>query len=114
MLEEMDDRVRNRKSFAFETTLSGRGYLYHIRKWQEIGYYVKLVFLSLPSADVAITRVASRVEQGGHNIPEHVIRRRFSQGLYNFQNLYQPVVDAWILYDNSASTPLMLAWREKT
>lgn len=113
MLEEIEDRVRHRQSFAFETTLSGRAYLHKIREWQKIGYHVKLIFLSLPAADVAIARVAARVAQGGHNIPEEVIRRRFDHGFLNFQNLYQTVVDAWILYDNSANVPLLISWGEK-
>jgi predicted ABC-type ATPase len=113
MLEEIEDRVHHRKSFAFETTLSGRAYLHKIRDWQKIGYHVKLIFLSLPDAEVAIARVAARVAQGGHNIPENVIRRRFDHGLQNFQNLYQSVVEAWILYDNSANVPVMLNWGEK-
>lgn len=113
MLDEIDDRVRNRKSFAFETTLSGRSYLHKIRQWQELGYHVKLLFLSLPNADVAIARVAARVSQGGHNIPENIIRRRFDTGLKNFDTMYKQQVDAWMLYDNSESKPRILAWGEK-
>jgi predicted ABC-type ATPase len=113
MLDEIDDRVRNRKSFAFETTLSGRSYLHKIRQWQELGYHVKLLFLSLPIADVAIARVAARVSQGGHNIPENIIRRRFDSGLKNFDTMYKQQVDAWMLYDNSESKPRILAWGEK-
>jgi predicted ABC-type ATPase len=113
MLDEIDDRVRNRKSFAFETTLSGRSYLHKIRQWQELGYHVKLLFLSLPNAAVAIARVAARVSQGGHNIPENIIRRRFDFGLKNFDTMYKQQVDAWMLYDNSESKPRILAWGEK-
>jgi predicted ABC-type ATPase len=113
MLDEIDDRVHNRKSFAFETTLSGRSYLHKIRQWQELGYHVKLLFLSLPNADVAIARVAARVSQGGHNIPENIIRRRFDAGLKNFDTMYKQQVDAWMLYDNSESKPRILAWGEK-
>ena len=113
MLEEIENRVRSRKSFAFETTLSGRTYLHKIGEWQNNGYHVKLIFLSLPDANMAVARVAARVAQGGHNIPEDVIRRRFSHGLHNFNNLYQPIVDAWILYDNSANIPAILEWGDK-
>ncbi len=113
MLEEIENMVRSRKSFAFETTLSGRTYLHKIREWQKIGYHVKLIFLSLPDANMAVARVAARVAQGGHNIPENVIHRRVSHGLYNFNKLYQPIVDAWILYDNSANIPVILEWGDK-
>jgi predicted ABC-type ATPase len=64
-----------------------------------------LVFLSLPSVDMAVARVAARVAQGGHNVPETDIRRRFDSGLKNFQDTYKKVVDAWILYDNSGNIP---------
>jgi len=69
------------------------------------GYYVKLIFLSLPSADVAVARVAARVAQGGHSVSEEVVRRRFDAGLWNFEHLYRELVDMWALYDNSESTP---------
>ena len=113
MLEEIGARVVLRKSFAFETTLSGRGYAHKIRAWQSLGYHVKLIFLSLPNADMALARVAARVIQGGHNVPEEVIRRRFRSGLDNLDTMYKPLVDAWMLYDNSGSKLKMLAWGEK-
>jgi len=113
MLEEIYDRVRHRKSFAFETTLSGLTYKHKIEEWQKIGYHVKLIFLSLPDANMAVARVAARVAQGGHNIPEHVVRRRYAMGLQNFNKLYRSIVDAWILYDNSANIPSIIEWGEK-
>ena len=113
MLEEIDEMVRQRKSFAFETTLSGRAYLHKIQQWQKFGYHVKLLFLSLPTSDVAVARVAARVSQGGHNIPEDVICRRFRAGLQNFDTLYKQQVDAWMLYDNSESKPKIVAWGEQ-
>jgi predicted ABC-type ATPase len=88
MLEEIDESVIAGESFAFETTLSGLGYLKKIKTWKAIGYQVKLWFLSLPNEDVAVSRVALRVAQGGHDIPESVIRRRYKSGLDNFRNRY--------------------------
>jgi predicted ABC-type ATPase len=79
----------------FETTLSGKNYLRKIAHWQQRGYQVKLWFLSLSSEDVAISRVAERVVQGGHNIPEQVIRRRFKSGLKNFHERYSQAVGSW-------------------
>jgi predicted ABC-type ATPase len=113
MLQEMKSRVKQRKSFAFETTLSGRSYAQKIPQWQALGYYVKLIFLNLPNAEMAIARVAARVAQGGHNVPEEVIRRRFSAGLHNFENIYKNIVNAWILYNNSGSIPVLLDWGEE-
>jgi predicted ABC-type ATPase len=113
MLQELDKHFNASTSFAFETTLSGRAYLRLIDQWQAAGYRVKLLFLKLESAEEAIARVAQRVRQGGHNIPEEVIRRRFISGLKNFETLYAPKVDAWALYDNSGEQPALLDWSEK-
>lgn len=93
MLQEMARHFSARENFASETTLSGRGYLHLIEQWQKAGYRVKLIFLQLASPEEAIARVAQRVEQGGHHIPEDVIRRRFAAGLTNFQHLYAPKVE---------------------
>lgn len=68
-----------------------------------MGYKVCLLFLWLPSVELAIERVANRVRQGGHDIPEPTIRQRFQRGLANFHHLYCPIVDEWILLDNSHS-----------
>lgn len=114
MLEELENQVRQRKNFAFETTLSGRTYQKKIGDWQNLGYHVKLIFLSLPHADLAVARVAARVAQGGHNIPEATIRRRFALGLDNLETIYQRLVDAWVLYDNAGSIPKLLQWGEKS
>lgn len=112
MLEEIDLCVRRRESFAFETTLSGLTYLRRIAAWRAQGYRVSLMFLSLPNAETAIARVASRVRQGGHNVPEPVIRRRFAAGLENFHRYYKDAVDDWILYDNSGGEPVALEMGE--
>ena len=110
MIAELRRHARDRISFSFETTLSGRGYLRSIENWQRLGYVVKLLFLKLNSVNEAIARVAARVEQGGHNIPEHVIRRRYDKGLNNFFDYYVHVVDAWALYDGSGRRPKLLDW----
>lgn len=109
MLEEIDRRIRTRTSFAFETTLSGVTYANRISRWQELGYWVELVFLKLDSVELALARVAARVSQGGHAIPEETVRRRFVSGWTNFETLYRPRVDEWVLYDNSDVTPVELA-----
>jgi predicted ABC-type ATPase len=110
MLAEIKHCAQRGESFAFETTLSGLGYLKHIELWRSQGYQVSLYFLSLPNAETAIERVASRVRQGGHNIPQPVIRRRFAAGLENFRQYYQSAVDQWILYDNTGAEPMFVEW----
>jgi len=112
MLAEIDDCVRTGQSFAFETTLAGLAYLGRIQKWRVAGYHVSLFFLRLPDAETAVARVAERVLQGGHNIPEDVIRRRFAAGLRNFENAYKTAVDAWADFDNVGEEPMLIQWGE--
>ncbi len=114
MLGELARHFAARENFAFETTFSGRGYLHHIRQWKAAGYAVKLIFLQLNSADEATARVAQRVRQGGHHIPEPVVRRRFVAGQENFYRLYAPLVDSWALYNNAGAQPVLLDWSEDT
>ncbi|MEQ1638670.1 MAG: hypothetical protein ABL903_18570 [Methylococcales bacterium] len=113
MLEEIAACVLHDQSFAFETTLSGLSYLRHIRQWRNQGYRISLYFLALPNVDIAIARVAERVRQGGHNIPEAVIRRRYVAGLNYFNQHYKAEVDAWAKYDNSGRAPVLLEWSER-
>lgn len=113
MLQEIAACVERRESFAFETTLSGQAYLRHIAEWRSLGYHVSLFFLGLPTADMAVARVAERVRQGGHHIPEAVIRRRFVAGRENFEEAYRDAVDAWAVYDNSGDDPVLIEWGEK-
>ena len=113
MLQEIAHCAAHGESFAFETTLSGLAYLRHIEEWKNLGYHVSLFFLTLPSADMAIARVAERVKQGGHTIPEEVIRRRFAAGKANFAAHYRDAVDAWACYDNSGDEPIMTGWGEQ-
>ena len=113
MLEEIQHCAKRGESFAFETTLSGLGYLRHIKDWQDQGYHVTLYFLSLPSVETAIARVAERVCQGGHDVPEAIIRRRFVTGWENFTEHYRATVSDWALYDSSSNLPMLLEWGEK-
>lgn len=108
MLDTITGYVRAGESFAFETTLAGRGYARLIPEWKSRGFRIKLIFLKLATVDLAIERVASRVAQGGHAIPEPVIRRRFTNGWENFIILYRPLLDFWQVYDNSGTCPILL------
>lgn len=114
MLSEIRRHARAARSFAFETTLSGRGYIGRIRNWRAAGYHVTLVFLSLSTPEEAVHRVGQRIRQGGHEVPEDVIRRRFAAGLSNFRNVYRHEVDEWLWYDNSGSAPVLVDGGRKT
>jgi len=101
MLSRIQELLDNEDSFAFETTLSTKSYTGLIKKAKEKDYEIILLFLTLDSQELAIKRVETRVKEGGHNIPIEVIKRRFENGLDNLFNLYIPIVDKWIIIDNS-------------
>ena len=108
MLREIDRCAAEGRSFAFETTLSGRGYIRRIEHWRRDGFVVELIFLSLGSVDEALARVAMRVRQGGHDVAREVVRRRFAAGMRNFLTMYRQRVDFWQWYDNSGPQPRLL------
>jgi predicted ABC-type ATPase len=113
MLEEIRNHVRAGRSLAFETTLSGKLHARSIPLWRRQGYRVKLIYLKIASTDLAISRVKSRVLQGGHAVPEDVVVRRFAAGWRNFERVYKPLVDAWFLFDNSGDAPVVIATEGK-
>ncbi|RJP25728.1 MAG: Zeta toxin family protein [Candidatus Omnitrophota bacterium] len=112
MLDEIKTHVRKGNTFAFETTLSGRMYARMIPEWRALGYRVKLIFLSLPNGEMAIARVRERVAQGGHSVPEDIIKRRFSAGWEHFHMIYKVLVNVWKHYDNSQEEPVLIAQGE--
>jgi len=112
MLERLRFLARERRDFAFETTLAGRGHARWLRERRSSGYRAHLIFLSLPDPDLAVARVAERVSQGGHHVPEDVVRRRFRAGLKNLLACYPGAVDSWQVYDNAElAGPRLIASR---
>ena len=101
MLQKMKKLIKQKKDFAFETTLSPRSYVNLVQKARDEGYHVTLLFFWLNSTDLAIERVKSRVKEGGHDIADHVIKRRYYNGLVNLFQRYIPICDYWIIMDNS-------------
>jgi predicted ABC-type ATPase len=104
LIERIAECIRKNESFAFETTLSGKGYIKQIEDWKKIGYEIIIYFLKLPTVEFAMERVKLRVSRGGHNVPEEDIRRRFQRGLVNFNMFYKQLADSWIVFDTSAKT----------
>lgn len=101
MLKRIKHLLRSGESFAFETTLSTKSYLQLARLARELNYQVTCLFFWLESEELAISRVENRVKEGGHSIPEQVIRRRYKRGLNNFFNLFLPILDNWLFINNS-------------
>ncbi|MBQ2047209.1 MAG: zeta toxin family protein [Muribaculaceae bacterium] len=104
MLRRIEELLNRNESFSIETTLSTKSYINLVRKAQEKGYHVHLIFFWLETPDLAVQRVAERVSKGGHNIPNDVILRRYKAGICNLFNIFMKEVDLWMIYDNS-STP---------
>jgi predicted ABC-type ATPase len=108
VLMELTRLVKAREDFAFESTLSGRTYLRLLNRWKAAGYWIEIVFLSLPSVQLALHRIASRVRQGGHDVPRADVLRRFDRSWHNFHTLYRPLAHTWSIYDNSGDSPCLL------
>ena len=103
MLKKLRFLFARREDFCIETTLATRSLLKMVRTAQDQGYFVTVVYLWLNSPEIAVQRVAARVEAGGHDVPPDVIRRRYYTGLEYFFELYAPVCDKWMLVDNSTN-----------
>ena len=101
MLLKMHKLVDQDADFAFETTLSPRSYVNLVQKAKNVGYHVILLYFWLNSVDLAIERVKNRVLEGGHNVSQQVIKRRYATGLVNLFERYIPICDYWMIFDNS-------------
>lgn len=108
LIAEIDRLSEARLDFAFETTLSGLSHAVRLRKLKAMGYEITLIFIALNSASLALRRIAARVRQGGHNVPKKDVVRRFERGIRNFREVYGPIADEWVLYDNSGSYPKLM------
>jgi predicted ABC-type ATPase len=112
MLEQIHLLGNRGADFGFETTLSGKTHLKLFCDLKKKGYHIHLFFLWVNSIDIALRRIDKRVRNGGHSVPEATVRRRFEKSLFNFFNLYQPIVDSWAMFDNSEEVPKMVAFEE--
>lgn len=109
MLARIRQLADEKKDFAFETTLASRSFVPFLKRAKCDGYAAHVIFLWLESDELAVKRVAFRVEQGGLGIPSPIIRRRFGKGLYNLVHHYMPIADSWQIYDNSSDMPQLIA-----
>lgn len=109
LIERMRSAVRDGQSFAVESTLAGKSYIPLLRDCKAAGWRVSLYYFWLPSPEYSIARVARRVSQGGHHIPDEVIYRRFKTGLWNMRHLYLPLADTAEIYDNSDRKRVLIA-----
>ena len=110
MLKRLKTLASKKRNFAFETTLSSRTFAQWIKKEKAKGYHFTLLYFWLFNPDLAVERVAERVRLGGHAVPEETVRRRYVKSIKNFFNLYQPLADNWVIFDNSEdNNPIKIA-----
>ncbi|MEP6806768.1 MAG: zeta toxin family protein [Flavobacterium sp.] len=112
MLNRIDELLQKEADFAFETTLSAKSYISIVKKAQSQGYFVTLLFFWLNSIELAKQRVKIRVSEGGHNIPEDVIERRYERGIKNFFKIYLDKCNNVMLFDNSNKLPILILEKE--
>ncbi len=113
MLHRIKDLIKENRTFAFETTLSTKSHKHIVFEAKRNGYNVNLLFFWLQHVELAIERVKTRVVEGGHNIEVEVIRRRYKRGLKNLFEIYLPIFDEVMIFDNSDVKPELIAEKQK-
>lgn len=103
MLTRINELLQSGIDFAFETTLATRSYVNTVKEAKEKGYFVTILYFWLNSPELAVERVKIRVQEGGHDIPEEIIRRRYDLGISNLFKLYIPIADYWMFINNSGT-----------
>ena len=109
MLLRIEELLTADETFSIETTLATRSYSELVKRAQEKGYKITLLYFWLNSPELAVERVARRVREGGHNIPKDVIYRRYEKGLKNLFNIFIPIVDSWMIVDNGVEPREIIA-----
>jgi len=111
VLQQIKEFIERNVDFGFETTLAGKTYLRHFQELKEKGYRLHLFFLWIPGSQLAIARIKDRVAQGGHQVPNEDVKRRFKRSITNFFKIYRPLLNSWLLFDNSEKEPKLIAKR---
>jgi len=107
-LTELQKSIAKGNSFAFETTLAGKGYIKTLKQMRADHWQIIIIYLWIPNIDFSVERVKARVEQGGHDIPDSIIQRRFGKSLHNLMNEYMNLTDKTLIYDNSGVKPVLI------
>lgn len=112
MLKRIHELAEAGRDFAFETTLASRFFAGFLEDLKQKGYSATLIYVWLRTAGLALRRVRYRVSNGGHDVPDDVVFRRYLRGLENLRERYLPLADAWYMYDNSGPEPILVAERQ--
>ncbi|MFA5090295.1 MAG: zeta toxin family protein [Candidatus Omnitrophota bacterium] len=114
VLQQIKEFMDRNVDFGFETTLAGKTYLRHFQELKEKRYRLHLFFLWIPSSNLAIARIKDRVTEGGHDVPNEDVKRRFERSIVNFFKMYRPLLDTWLLFDNSEKKPRLIAKKDNS
>ena len=109
MLNRIAELLDSSENFAFETTLSTKSYKLKVEEAKQKGFTTTLLFFWLQNVELAKERVRVRVSEGGHNIETDVIERRYLKGIKNLFDIYLPIVDGALIFDNSYGKHILLA-----
>lgn len=112
VLQQIHEFAERGADFAFETTLAGTSYARLLKELKKERYHIHLFLLWIPSPDLAIQRIKDRVKDGGHDVPAEDVKRRFFRGINNFFKIYEPILDSWMMFDNSKAKPVLIAKRK--
>ncbi|WP_396150736.1 zeta toxin family protein [Flavobacterium sp.] len=114
MLHRINELLLQNENFAFETTLSTKSYKNKVLEAKNKNYNVTLLFFWLKNPKLAKERVKTRVLEGGHNIPQDVIERRYTKGIKNLFDIYIPITDQVLIFDNSEGKHQLIAEKSST
>lgn len=109
LMKRLRRLVESGADFGTESTLAARAWVSFMKESTSHGYTINVIYVWLPTPELAVARVAASVRSGGHDIPEATIRRRYERSLQNFLLLYLPLSDSWQVYDNSENSPALIA-----
>jgi len=111
MLKRIKELYSEKKNFAFETTLASKTFIPFLRNAKEVGYKIAIAYFWLESSELAINRIKERVLDGGHDIEEYIVKRRYKRSVHNFRNIYIKLAYEWMIFDNSNDYPVLIAER---
>jgi predicted ABC-type ATPase len=112
MLKRVQELRSLKKSFAFETTLASRSLIPFLEECKSDKYRITLIYVWVESPEVALERVRKRVKEGGHSIPDEVVRRRYERSISNLIDFYLPLADEWRMYDNTHAKPRVIGYKD--
>lgn len=86
--------------FAWETVFSHESRLEIMKFSKQKGYRIHLTYITTKHPDINVARVHDRFLQGGHDVPEDKIRRRYERSV-SFLPQMILIADEVLVYDNS-------------